>query len=207
LQGRPHRAPRGNPGEYALFARELARGFFRIGLGNFDHPVDALPIADLRHVRRRPFAYARNLRPLGRLAADDLYSGILFLEVARAAHDSPGRAHAGDEVRDAAVRVAPDLRAGTFVVRQRIVGIGELVEDHALTLVAHLLRDAARHFHAALLRREYDLRPECGHRLPPLRRQVLGHDEDHPIAHHRGAHRERDAGVAAGRLDERVALL
>ena len=33
---------------------------------------------------------------------------------------------------DAALRVAPDLGAGALVVRQRVVGIGELVEDQLL---------------------------------------------------------------------------
>ena len=36
---------------------------------------------------------------------------------------------------------------------------------------------------------------------------MLGHDQDHAVAHHRGTHRERDARVAAGRLDQRIAGL
>jgi hypothetical protein len=92
-------------------------------------------------------------------------------------------------------------------VRQRIVRIGELVEDQAFALVAHLLRDVARHFHASALGGQDDLRAECGHRLPALDRQVLGHHEDHAITHHRRRHRKRDAGIAAGRLDQSVARL
>jgi hypothetical protein len=36
---------------------------------------------------------------------------------------------------------------------------------------------------------------------------MLGHDEHHAIAADRGGHRERDAGIAGGRLDQRVAGL
>ena len=83
-------------------------------------------------------------------------------------------------------------------MRERIVRIGELVEDHALALVAHFLGQVARAFHAARLRREHDLGAERAHRLAPLDRQVLGHDQHHAVAAHRRRHRERDAGVAAG---------
>ena len=91
------------------------------------------------------------------------------------------------------------------VVRERIVGIGELVEDDALAVGAHLLGDVARGLHAARLRREHDLGAEGAHRLAALDRQVLRHDQHHAIAAHRRGHRQRDAGVARGRLDQRVA--
>ena len=96
---------------------------------------------------------------------------------------------------------------GALVVRERIVGVGELVEDHALARVAHLLGRVARELHAALLRRQHEARRRTRHRLAPLHRQVLGHHQHHAIAAHRRHHRERDAGVAAGRLDQRVARL
>jgi hypothetical protein len=90
-------------------------------------------------------------------------------------------------------------------MRQRIVGIGKLIENDAAALISHFFRDVARHLHAALLRRQHELRPERGHRLAALDRQMFGHDEDHLVAHHRRAHGERDAGVAAGGLDQRIA--
>ncbi|MNC89143.1 hypothetical protein D3C83_50430 [compost metagenome] len=43
--------------------------------------------------------------------------------------------------------------------------------------------------------------------MAPFERQVLRHDQNHAISHQRRAHRERDSGIAAGRLDERVAGL
>ena len=60
------------------------------------------------------------------------------------------------------------------IVRERIVGVGELVEDRALALVAHLLGDVARGLHAAGLRREDQLGAERAHRLRALDGQVSG---------------------------------
>ena len=93
------------------------------------------------------------------------------------------------------------------VVRQRIVGIGELVEDDALPFGAHALGDIARRLHAAGLRREDDFRAERAHRLAPLHRKMLRHHQHHAKAAHRRRHRERDAGVARRRFDQRIARL
>ena len=45
------------------------------------------------------------------------------------------------------------------------------------------------------------------HGLRALDRQVLRHDQQHAVAAHRRGHRQCDAGVARGRLDQRVAGL
>ena len=50
-------------------------------------------------------------------------------------------------------------------------------------------------------------RAERRHGLAPLDGQVLGHHQHHAVAAHRRDHGERDAGVAAGGLDQRVAGL
>src|SRR4030067_881956 len=83
-----------------------------------------------------------------RAPPDDLDRGVLFLEVARAAHDGAGGAHAGDKVGDPALGVAPDFRAGGAVVRLRIIGIGELVENLADCLLLPRNRQIARPFHS-----------------------------------------------------------
>ena len=44
-----------------------------------------------------------------------------------------------------------------------------------------------------------------GHQTPALERHRLRHDEDQPVAADRGDHRQADAGVARGRLDDRAA--
>ena len=76
-----------------------------------------------------------------------------------------------------------------------------------MSLRAHLFRDVPGRFHAAGLGGKDDLGAERAHRLSALRGQMLRHDQDHAISAHGGSHRQRDAGVAAGRLDQGVAQL
>src|SRR6202158_5692473 len=108
---------------------------------------------------------------------------------------------------DLALRVAPDLRAGAGVMREGIIGIGKLIQNQPLARIAHALGRVARKLHAALFGREHELGAESRHRLPPFDTQMLGHHEHHAIAAHRCHHRERDAGIAAGGLDQGVARL
>src|SRR5690606_34290241 len=105
-----HGAAGGDAAEDAFLAGEAARHLLRLGLAHVLGAVDAAALEDLRQVGFRPLADARDLRALFRLAAHDLDRRVLLLEKARAAHDGPGRAHAGDEVRDLPFGVAPDLR-------------------------------------------------------------------------------------------------
>src|SRR3989304_1933838 len=177
---------------------------FGMGVDDFFEPVHPGAFLDLRQIGLGPLADAWNLGSLLGLAADDLDLGILFPEKARYAHDGAGGAHAGDEMRDPAPGVAPDLRPGALVMRLWIVRVGKLVEDEALAFALHALRHVARRLHAALLRRKNDLRTEGAHVLATLRRKMLRHDQHHAIAADRRRHRQRDAGVAAGRLDGRV---
>ena len=101
----------------------------------------------------------------------------------------------------------PDLRARALIVGERIIGIGELVKNDALALAAHALGDVARHLHATRSRDQDQLCAERAHRLPALHGLVLWHHQDHAITTHRGRHCERDAGVAAGGLDQGVTRL
>src|SRR5512146_2908287 len=200
VQGAAGRNSRKDP----LLARHAPRHLFRLCLAHVFKPVDAQLVVDLRQVGFRPFADAGNLRSVLRLAAHDLDLGVLFLEETRTSHDRTRRAHAGDEVRDPALRVAPDFGAGGLVVRQRIVGIGKLVKHDALALAYHLLRQVARTLHSAALRCEDQLRAVSPHRAFSLRGLVFGHDQQHAVAADRGRHRQPDSGVAAGRLDQGV---
>src|SRR3989442_12905223 len=120
-------------------------------------PVHARLVVDLRQIGLGPLADAGDLRALLGLAADDLDSRVFFLEETRAAHDGARGAHAADEMRDRPLGVAPDFRPRALVVRERIVGVGELVEDTSLALALHLLGEAPRGLHSARLGREDDL--------------------------------------------------
>jgi len=54
-------------------------------------------------------------------------------------------------MRDGPFRVAPDFRPRALVVRERIVGVGELIEDAPLALALHLLGEVSRGLHPAAL--------------------------------------------------------
>src|SRR6185503_20227898 len=165
--------------EYPFLAREAPRHGFSVRLRDAFDAIDPISIEDFRHVRLRPLAYAGNLRAFIGLAPDDHDGRVLLLQIPRYTHDRAGRAHAGHEMRDAAAGIAPDFRAGSLVVRERIVRIGELVEDDALAIVPHALGNVACGLHAAGLWGQHDFGAERAHRLPPLERQMLGHHQDH----------------------------
>jgi hypothetical protein len=61
--------------------------------------------------------------------------------------------------------------------------------------------------HAAGHRRQHDLRAVGSHALTALDGQVFRHDQHHLVAANGGRHGERDAGIAAGGFDQRIARL
>ena len=193
------RAARADAAEDAFLAREPPRRVLGVGLR------DVLDAIDARRDRRSSAGRRRgHLRmpgidaPSSGCAPMIWIAAILLLQEARHAHDRAGRAHRRHEMRDAPVGVAPDLGTGAAVVRERIVGIGELVEDDALAFVAH----RARRCRARLpcRRPSASARARRRTRASSARRSgrlVLRHHQHHPVAAHRRDHRERDAGVAA----------
>ena len=56
--------------------------------------------------------------------------------------------------------------------------------------------------HVCRTRRQLDLRAITGHDLAPLHTHAVGHGQNQPVAERRRRHRQRDAGIAAGRLDD-----
>src|SRR6185295_6976572 len=123
----------GTPDEQAFFTRDAARGEKRVGVGDLDHAVDHRAIEG-----RGPEVFAHTLdeiRTAGparvdgarRVGADDLHRRTARLqETAHAADRAPG-ADSGDEVRDAAPGLAPDLRPGRLLVCERVGGIRVLI--------------------------------------------------------------------------------
>ncbi len=164
-------------------------------------------VVDLRQIGLGPLADAGDARALAGLRADDAHRRIALLQVARHAGDGAGGAHGADEMRDASAGVGPDLRAGGLVVDAWVVLVGELVEHAALAVGHHLLGQVARVFHAAGARRQHQFGAVGLHGLRTLDRQILGHDQDHAVAEHRRGHGQRDAGIAGGGLDQRIAGL
>jgi hypothetical protein len=131
-------------------------------------------------------------------------AGFFSLKKRDTSHDGSRGAHAGNEMRDPALGIAPDFRPGRLVVRQRVVLVGELVEDHALAFGHHPVGKIARRFHAARLGCQQQFGAEGAHGLAALDTLVLGHDQDHAVAAYRRRHRQGDAGIARGGLDQRV---
>src|ERR687897_1000496 len=56
-----------------------------------------------------------------------LYCWVVLLETRRRTDEGAARAEPGDEVRDLAVRLLPDLRRRRFIVRERVGWVGVLV--------------------------------------------------------------------------------
>ncbi len=142
------------------------------------------------------------------LDRDDLDLGVLLLEVPAGAGDGAARTDARDEDVDLAVRGVPDLGAGGLVVDLRVRRVLELVgEDRAGTLRGDLLGPGDAALHALRRGREDQLRAEHAQQRAPLLRHRLGHRQHELVASRRRDHRQRDAGVAAGRLDDGAAGL
>ena len=91
------------------------------------------------------------------------------------------------------------------------LGVGRVVEllrhPRVRRLFHELLgaRDGA--FHALGAGREHELRAEHREQRAPLERHRLGHREDELVAFGRRDERQRDAGVAARRLDDHGVLV
>ena len=90
-------------------------------------------------------------------------------------------------------------------MHQRVVVVAELVQHPAFAVGLHLQRQIARVFHATALGRENQLGTVGAHALRTLDAQVLGHDQQHAVATDGCHHRQRDAGIAASRLDQGIA--
>ena len=142
-----------------------------------------------------------------RLYADHLKVGIFFFEKTGATHKRSGRTHAANEVTDLTLRIAPNLRRGAFVMRQRIIGIGELVENNAFSRIAQLFCRIAGQLHAALLRRQHQLGTKCTHRLAAFDTLIFRHHQSHLVTAHCRCHRQRNTGVATGCLNQRITRL
>ena len=104
------------------------------------------------------------------------------------------------------VGVAPDLLGGGAPVDLRVGRVGELVGDPA---VAALAADAARLLdrlvHAAHRLHQHDLGAVQAQQVLALAAHALRHRQDQVVALGGADERERDAGVARGGLDDRVA--
>ena len=171
----------------------LARGqqsgrFFRLLLRDIDDSVELAALKNLRHVGRLPAPNAGNTCTIQRLHPNDLDGRVLFFQEFTGAHDGPGGAHGADEMGDRARGVPPDLRAGRVVMRERVIGIGKLIEHPSFAVGFHTAREIDRSFHATLLRHQNDFGAVGFHDRTPLAAHVLWHQQNHAISTHRRDH-------------------
>ena len=120
-------------------------------------------------------------------------------------------ADADDQMRDRAVGLLPDLRAGLLVVRLRVRQVVVLIR---LPGVGDFLLEARRHriVRARILRIDVgraddDLGAERLQRVDLLLRLLVGRREDALVALDDGGDREAHAGVAGRAFDDRAAGL
>src|SRR5690606_3175172 len=188
----------------ALLACQATHGVLGGALVHVDDLVNARGVENLRQVSFRPAADTGNLRTFCRLQPDNLYRRVLLLEEFRYPHDGAGGTHGADEVGDAPAGVAPDLRPGGLVMGQRVVRVGKLVQHPALATRLHRLGQVTGAFHALFLAHPDQLGAVGAHGVLALLALVRRHDQLHAVAAHRRRHRQGDAGIAAGRLDQHV---
>ena len=110
-------------------------------------------------------------------------------------------------MRDLAMGIPPDLRRRAFVVGERIIRIGKLVENQALAVCLHAFGHIAGFFHPPCFRRQHKFRAVGRHALPALDRQVFRHDQNHAVAPHCRDHGKCDTGVATGGFNQGIARL
>ena len=89
-----------------------------------------------------------------------------------------------------------------------LAGFSNCCGIHALSVSLDQLRGALdRALHALFLGRQIEARAIGQHQAAAFDAHALGHDQHQLVALDRGDHGKADAGVAAGRLDDRAAGL
>ena len=217
----PHRHPGRSADEDGLLAREAPREVEPGAVGAGDDLVDdrevgragdeILPHAfDLVGVRLGDLAgFVVGLEDRAhRVGADDAHLGIALLQAARDPADRPAGSQPGDEVRQLARGLLPDLGPGALVVGQWVGRIVILVGEERSR---PLLGDALGHrvVRVGRVRRhrggaQQHLGAVCLEQVHLLARDLVRHAEHGAVAAHRRHHRQTDAGVARGAFDDRA---
>ena len=215
LQGRPDGGARRHPREDSLVRRELARDADRVVELDVEDLVDDAAVQDVRHEVRADALDAVAAGPSlgqhgGVLGLDecDPHVGVSLFEHLADACDRAAGPRSRDEPVDAALGVAPDLLGGRAAVDLGIGGMLELTrEDRPGRLGDDALRRLDRLGHALVRVGEDELGAVRLEQSAALLRHRGGHREDDLVAARRADEGERDARVAARRLDDRAARL
>ena len=92
-------------------------------------------------------------------------------------------------------------------MRQRIIRIGKLIKDNTLAFVAQFFCRVTRQLHATGLGGQHQLRTVSTHGLYTLYTLTFRHNQNHAVTAYGCRHRQRNAGIAAGRFDQCVTRL
>src|SRR5665647_1276054 len=198
--------------QQTLFLRSTPRPL-NGGLGiDVDDLVVDLTVEDLGHEVGtealnlvRAGSTAVEDRGLFGLDADDLDLGVASLEDLADARDGATSANACDEDVDCAVGVLPDLFRGGLAVDLWVGLIRELAGQNAATLGDDLLGLGDRALHPLGAGGQDELGTERPQQRLALLTHRLRHGEHDVVSTGGAHHRQRDTGVATGRLHDRSA--
>ena len=147
-------------------------------------------------------------RRVGRLADDDLRVGALLSQnAADALQRAAGAVASHPEIEPVASEVVDDFARGGAGMEIRIGFVLELPRHEPAMSVRQFDRLLDHSDRPLGGRRDDDLCAQKAHQSPPFDAEALGHGDNERIAFRGADHGEPDAGVAARRLDDRLAGL
>ena len=127
---------------------------------------------------------------------------LVLLDEPRNTGDGAAGSDAGDENIDFAVGVVPDFRSGCLEVNFRVGGILKLLRHVEVWVFGNFGRLVDRPLHAIGSRREDQRCTERTQHQPSFARHGVGHGERERVTASGANIRQRNARVAAGRLDD-----
>src|SRR4051794_6922787 len=195
---------RGDAGEDPLLLEQLAHAADGVTRADREARVDQRLVVQLGDEALVEVAQAVDQLAVPRLGGDYPDLGLVRPEEAADAHQGAGRAEATDEVGHLG-EVGEDLGTGALLVGEGVGVVAVLVEHHPVgVLLGDLLGASYGLVGAAGRGRGDDLGAPHAQQLTPLLRGVLRHHADQPVALELRGHGQRDAGVAAGGLEDRA---
>src|SRR4051812_37756265 len=195
----------GDAGEDALPFGELAVRAERIGGVHEELSVEDRLVEDRRDEALLERAETVDEVPELRLRGYDLDTRVVLVEPPSHAHQRSARPETGDEVRHLR-EIAHDLGPGSVVVGVGVRGVPVLERHEVAVVLGEALRDLDRAVRPLVGRREDHLGAEELEETDPLLARVAGDDDAQGVPLTARDHRERDAGVAGGRLEDRLVL-
>ena len=145
----------------------------------------------------------RDHRRVGRLHRDGLKRRLARLDHFTAAGERATGAHAGHDDVDCAVGVVPDFLGGGLAMNLQVGRVFKLLGDPRVwRLGCQLIGPLNGPLHALRPLGEDEFGAEHRQQCAALERHGLRHGKDQPVAFGRRDERQRNAGVAARRLDD-----